>query len=96
MPSTININWATVIAVVSGLAGVAGVVITPIWGQALATQVQSILLALSSVLVAISGYHATSVVATTVKAKAQVKADVEREAAIYRIHTAPTLPPVAS
>jgi hypothetical protein len=98
MPSTININWATVIAVVSGLAGVAGVIVTPIWGTAVATSTQNILLALSSVLVAISGFHATSVVASNVKAKAQAKVDVERERNFVAIHaSSPVLspPPVA-
>ena len=81
-------NWATVIAVISGLAGVAGTVLTPIYGSNLANSVQAVLMALSGVLVAISGYHATSVVATTAKAKAAIRLNAELAAANGGAHVA--------
>jgi hypothetical protein len=65
-----KIPWATIIAVVSGLAGVAGAIVTPIWGTALAGQVQAVLEALSGILVIIAGGAATSVVHAAAKAKA--------------------------
>jgi hypothetical protein len=67
MPKTIN--WSLVIAVVSGLAGVAGSVITPIYGAALAGQVQAVLQAVSGLLVLVAGFHATGVVAAASKAR---------------------------
>jgi hypothetical protein len=48
-------------AVVSGLAGVAGAVITPIYGSALAGEVQAVLMAISGILVIVSGGAATTV-----------------------------------
>ena len=63
-------SWANVIAIISGLAGVAGTVLTPIYGANLANSVQATLMALSGLLITISGYHATSVVAAVAKAKA--------------------------
>ncbi len=76
-------SWASVIAVVSGLAGVAGTVLTPIYGSNLANSVQATLMAISGLLVVISGYHATSVVASTAKMKASyhVAAENARHAA---------------
>ena len=56
-----KITWATVIAVVSGLAGVAGVVVTPLWGTALAGEVQAVLMAISGILVIVNGGAATTV-----------------------------------
>lgn len=64
-----NLNLATIIAIVSGIAGVAGSILTPIFGNALALQIESILQALSAVLVIIAGASATSVVHATAKAK---------------------------
>jgi uncharacterized membrane protein YfcA len=68
-----QLSWANVIAVVSGLAGIAGTVITPIYGSALATQVQAVLTALSGILVIIAGGHATSVVAHAAKLREQYR-----------------------
>jgi hypothetical protein len=66
---TIQINWATIFAVLSGLGGVVGLIVTPIWGTHLASEVQTVIVALSGLLVSISGYHATKVVSTTATAK---------------------------
>lgn len=66
----VTINWPTVIAVITALAGAAGSILTPIYGTNLATQVQVILQAIAGLLVLIPAAHATSVVATTAKAKA--------------------------
>lgn len=88
---TVNLNWASVVAIVSALAGVAGTIITPIWGAQLASEVQGILQGLSALLVAIPAFHASSIVASTAKAKALIKVDVEREAAM-RALPAPALP----
>jgi hypothetical protein len=74
---SVTINWATVIAVVSGLAGVAGTVITPIWGTSIANSVQAVLMSVSGLLVLISGYHATAVVASTAKMKAAYKVSAQ-------------------
>jgi hypothetical protein len=60
-------NWATAIAVFTALAGVAGTIITPIFGTSLANEIQAALMAISGALIAITGYHATSVVATKAK-----------------------------
>jgi hypothetical protein len=69
----VTINWATVIAVVTALAGAAGSIITPIWGTQLATQVQVVLQALAGLLVLIPAAHATSVTAHVAKAKASAR-----------------------
>ena len=64
-----KLNWATIIAVLTGLAGVVGAVITPIWGTHLASEVQAVIEGVSGVLVIIAGFHASSVVTTAAKAK---------------------------
>jgi len=74
-----KINWSTVIAVFSGLAGVAGAVVTPIWGTHLAGEVQAVIEAISGVLVIIAGYHATTVL--TAQAKAKIARPVATKAA---------------
>ncbi len=84
---TVNWNWATIIAVISGLAGVAGSVLTPIYGTALATSVQAVLQTISGLLVLISGYHATSVVAATAKMKASYRVADAR--VLHGQHAAP-------
>ena len=89
---TVTFSWANVVATLTALAGAAGSIITPIWGAHLASEVQAILMGLSAVLVAIPAFHATSVVATTTKAKAQQKLDIEKEASFYRIHLGAPLP----
>ena len=54
-----KITWAQVIAVVSGLAGVAGAIVTPLYGSALAGEVKAVLEAVSGILVIVAGTHAT-------------------------------------
>jgi ABC-type branched-subunit amino acid transport system permease subunit len=56
-----NIPWAKLVAVVAGLAGVAGAIITPLYGTALAGEVQAVLEAISGILVIVSGGAATTV-----------------------------------
>jgi hypothetical protein len=65
----LKLNWPNVIAALSAAAGIAGTIITPIWGDKLAASVQAALMAVSGLLIAITGYHATSVVSTRVKAQ---------------------------
>ena len=79
--STLKLNWPTILAVVSGLAGVAGSVLTPIYGTALATQVQVVLQAVAGLLVLIAGYHATTVTAANATARATYRLADERAAA---------------
>lgn len=64
-----KLTWPTILAVVSGLAGVAGAIVTPIYGSALAGEVQGVLEGISGILVIIAGGHATSIVAASAKAK---------------------------
>jgi hypothetical protein len=65
----ININLPLVVSVLHSLAGVAGAVLTPVYGSQLSTASQGLLLAISALLVAIPGYHVASVAAATAKAK---------------------------
>lgn len=64
-----KLNWAQIIAVVSGLAGVVGSVVTPIWGAALAGEVQAVIQAVSGILVILAGGSATAVAHSTAMAK---------------------------
>lgn len=73
--TTVEINWATVIAAVTAIAGVAGSILTPVFGTHLATQVQVVLQAIAGLLVLIPAHHATSTVAAA-----------SRERKIARIH----------
>ena len=63
----VNINWATLGAIASALAGIAGSVITPIYGTGLATTIVGVLMGLSAILIAIPGWHIASVAATKAK-----------------------------
>ncbi len=69
MPFFKKVNWAGVIAVLTGLAGIAGSVITPIFGQQLASETANILQGLSAVLLVITGYHAQALAVAKAKAK---------------------------
>jgi ABC-type dipeptide/oligopeptide/nickel transport system permease subunit len=62
-----NLNWAAIGAVIATLAGVAGTIITPIWGTHLAGEVQAVLMGLSAILIAIPTFHVASVAATKAK-----------------------------
>jgi ABC-type dipeptide/oligopeptide/nickel transport system permease component len=64
---TVNINWATLGAIASTIAGVVGAVITPIYGSQLATAVQAVLMGLSTILVAIPSWHVASVASAKAK-----------------------------
>ena len=64
-----KINWAFLGSIAAALAGVAGTVITPVYGQDLATSVSGVLQGLSGLLIAISAFHVTSVAATAARAK---------------------------
>jgi hypothetical protein len=74
-----KITLAQVIAVVSGLAGVAGAVLVPTCGTALAGEVQAVLEAVSGILVIIAGTHATSLVYVKAKLSAQREDDMIRQ-----------------
>ncbi|MDE2096446.1 MAG: hypothetical protein KGL39_04310 [Patescibacteria group bacterium] len=58
-----KINLSMVASVLSALAGVVGTVLTPTLGSHLATQTAVTLQAVSGLLLAIAGWHVTSVVA---------------------------------
>jgi hypothetical protein len=62
-------NWPTIIAVVSAIAGVTGTVLTPLIGSSLATGVQTVLQAVSGLLILIAGGGATMIVHATAKAR---------------------------
>lgn len=64
-----TINLSLVASILSALAGVAGTVLTPIYGSNLSSAVGAVLQALSGLLVAIAAYHVTSVATTQAKAK---------------------------
>jgi hypothetical protein len=66
----VNVNLPLIVSVLHSLAGVAGAVLTPIYGSHLSTAAQGVLLAISAALIAIPGYHVASVAATSAKAKA--------------------------
>jgi len=91
---TVTFNWQTVTALVAALAGVAGTIITPIWGTQLASEIQGILQGLSALLIAIPAFHATSIVASTTIYRAKAKVDVERETELFHLRQQ-ALPPAA-
>ena len=86
--TSISINWAKVIAFLTALAGVAGTVLTPIYGSNLAGAVQGVILGVSGLLIAITGYHATSVVASALKLKQELAIRSEFAAAEEGKHAA--------
>ena len=66
-PMTTNINWATVAAITSAIAGVVGTIITPIWGSHLSGEIEGVLQGISALLIAIPGWHVASVAASKAK-----------------------------
>jgi hypothetical protein len=72
---SVNLNWALIGSIVAALAGVAGSILTPLYGSSLATSVQAVLQALSGLLVVIPTFHVSSVAASGAKYK---------QAAMYR------------
>ena len=66
MPTTTTIkwNWPLLASILTALAGVAGTVLTPIYGSTLSGQVQNILMAISALLLAIPAAHAASAALT--------------------------------
>lgn len=67
--TTLKADMPTILAVLSGLAGVAGVVCGALDAGNLVAPVQAAITAIGGLLVAITGYHATSVTAATAKVK---------------------------
>ena len=70
---TVNVNWALIGAILATLAGIAGTILTPLYGTQLATAVQVSIPSLSALLIAIPPYHVASVAAATSKMKAALK-----------------------
>ena len=68
MPTTINLPLIT--SILAALAGAAGTILTPLYGNGLATTVQAVIQAISALLVVIPVTHASSVAAHVAKAKA--------------------------
>ena len=68
MNVTVKLNWSVIGSLVAAAAGVAGSILTPIFGSDLAGQVQSVLQALSGLLIAIPAWHVASVAAGNAKA----------------------------
>lgn len=67
---TVNINWSYVSTIVAALAGIAGVVVTPIYGTGLAGALQGVITAIAGVLVLLPVHHVATVAVTTAKARA--------------------------
>ena len=65
---TFKFNLATFVAVLHSLAGVAGLVLTPVFGSSLSASAQTALLAVSGLLASIGAYHVGSVAVATAKA----------------------------
>lgn len=65
-----KINWTFLASIASALAGVAGTVITPVYGTGLGSSVQGILQAVSGLLIAIGAWHVNGVAAAQARAKA--------------------------
>ena len=72
-----KINWALLAAVCTTLAGVAGEIVTPLAGTAIANETRNILEGLSAVLLVLGGGGATYVAVTAAKAKALMKLGVK-------------------
>jgi hypothetical protein len=69
----VPINLPLIAAICAALAGVAGTILTPLYGANLSTAVSAVLQALSGLLVLIPTLHASSVAATTGKLRARAK-----------------------
>ena len=72
--TTKKFNWALLGAILTGLAGAAGTVLTPIYGTNLATNVQDILQAFSGLFAALGGGGAVVVAVGGAKALAVARA----------------------
>lgn len=69
-----NPTLAKIVTIISLAAGVAGSIITPIYGVDLASAVQGVLQAVSALLVLIPSAHATALVYQSAKIDLEVKA----------------------
>lgn len=63
-----NLTTSKIVTILSLVAGVAGSIITPLYGATLASAVQGVLQALSALLVLIPSAHATNLVYSAAKA----------------------------
>ena len=70
---TVNLNLPLIASICAALAGVAGSILTPLYGADLSTAVQGVLQALSSLLVLIPTLHVSSVASAAAKAKINAK-----------------------
>jgi hypothetical protein len=77
---TVKLNWGVLGSVVAALAGIAGSIITPVFGSHLAAQVQSVLQSLSGLLILIPSWHLGSVAAANAKATHAARLAVTKEA----------------
>jgi hypothetical protein len=64
----VKLNWSVIGSIVAALAGVLGTILTPLYGTDLSSQIQSVLQALSALLVAIPAWHIGSVASANAKA----------------------------
>ena len=69
--TNVTINWAMIGSFIAALAGVAGSVLTPIYGTQMATGVQQVLQAVSGLLLLIPTWHIASTASYTSKLRAQ-------------------------
>jgi hypothetical protein len=67
--TSLKADMPTILAVLSGLSGIAGVVCGALDAGSLTQPVQFAITAIGGLLVAITGYHATSVTAATAKVR---------------------------
>jgi hypothetical protein len=65
----VKINLPLVITVLAALGGIAGTVLTPIYGAQLTTAVQGVLQAISALLVLLPVHHASSIVVSQSRAR---------------------------
>jgi uncharacterized membrane protein YjjB (DUF3815 family) len=70
---TVKINWALLGSVLTALAGVAGSVLTPLYGTGLSNAVSVVLQSLAALLVLIPGLHMTQVAAANAKANSAAR-----------------------
>jgi hypothetical protein len=70
---TVSLNLPLIASICAALAGVAGSILTPLYGADLTTAVQGVLQSLSSLLLLIPTLHASSVAATAGKMKVRAK-----------------------
>ena len=70
---SVNLNLPLIASICAALAGVAGTILTPLYGADLTTAVQGVLQSLSSLLLLIPTLHVSSVGAANAKAKIAVR-----------------------